>query len=73
MRPRSLPPNCGPLDRLLRGVAGILLLGLYGALDAPLRYLTFLGFPLLATALTGFCPLYALLGLSTGRRKGTSP
>jgi hypothetical protein len=62
-------PNCGTVDRVLRLVLGIGLLGLYGALDAPGRYLTLLGLPLIATAVTGFCPLYALLGVSTlGRR-----
>jgi hypothetical protein len=57
--------NCGTLDRVLRLVLGIALLGLYGALDAPGRYLTLLGLPLIATAITGFCPLYALFGIST--------
>lgn len=61
--------NCGNVDRVLRLVLGIGLLGLYGALDAPGRYLTLLGLPLIATAVTGFCPLYVLLGVSTlGRR-----
>lgn len=57
--------NCGTVDRALRMVLGIGLLGLYGALDAPGRYVTLLGLPLIATALTGFCPFYALLGVST--------
>jgi len=57
------------VDRVLRLVLGIGLLGLYGALDAPGRYFTLLGLPLIATAVTGFCPLYSLLGASTtGRR-----
>jgi hypothetical protein len=61
--------NCGTVDRVLRLVLGIGLLGLYGALDAPGRYFTLLGLPLIATAVTGFCPLYSLLGASTtGRR-----
>ena len=61
--------NCGTVDRTLRLVVGIVLLGLYGALDAPGRYLTLFGLPLIATAITGFCPLYALLDVSTlGRR-----
>lgn len=61
--------NCGTVDRVLRLVLGIGLLGLYGALDAPGRYFTLLGLPLIATAVTGFCPLYSLLGVvTTGRR-----
>ena len=61
--------NCGTVDRALRMVLGIGLLGLYGALAAPGRYVTLLGLPLIATAVTGFCPLYSLLGVATtGRR-----
>jgi hypothetical protein len=69
MTPFAARRNCGTLDRVLRLVLGIALLGLYGALGAPGRYLTLLGLPLVATAFTGFCPLYTLLGVSTtGRR-----
>jgi hypothetical protein len=49
-------------DRLVRLVIGVLLLGLFGALESPWRYLTLLGLIPLGTALTGFCPLYAALG-----------
>lgn len=57
--------NAGRADRVLRLVAGIMLLGLYGALDAPLKYLTLFGLVLVGTALTGVCPLYSLFGIST--------
>lgn len=57
--------NIGTVDRVLRLILGILLLGLYGALDPPGRYLTLLGLIPLGTALTGNCPVYFLLGLST--------
>ena len=60
--------NAGWIDRVVRLVIGVLILGLYGALDPPLRYLTLLGLIPVATALTGFCPLYAVLGWSTTRR-----
>lgn len=60
--------NLGSWDRVVRLVAGIMLLGLYGALEPPLRYLTLLGLLLIGTALTGFCPLYGLFGRSTVRR-----
>lgn len=60
--------NTGRLDRVVRLVLGVMLLGLYGALEAPWRYLTLLGLVLVATALTGFCPLYRLLGVRTCRR-----
>lgn len=57
--------NVGRVDRIIRLVLGIGLLGLYGALNPPLKYFTLLGLVLVATAFSGFCPLYRLLGLST--------
>jgi hypothetical protein len=54
-------------DRLLRLVLGILLLGLFGALDAPWRYFTLIGLIPLGTALTGFCPIYAACGWNAAR------
>lgn len=60
--------NVGTVDRLLRLVVGVVVLGLYGALDPPLKYFTLLGLVPLATALTGFCVVYALLGINTCRK-----
>lgn len=57
--------NIGTTDRILRGILGVLLLGLYGALEPPWQYLTLIGLLPLGTALTGNCPLYSLLGIST--------
>jgi len=54
--------NIPGLERLARLIAGVMILGLYGALDAPWKYVTLLGLLLLGSALTGFCPLYAALG-----------
>jgi hypothetical protein len=59
--------NISGLDRTVRMLAGVLLLGLYGALDAPYRYFTLLGLVLVGTALTGWCPLYAAFRFSTRR------
>ena len=53
--------NIGWPERLIRLAAGILILGLYGALPAPWRYLTLVGLLPFGTALTGFCPLWAAL------------
>ncbi|HTL06388.1 MAG TPA: DUF2892 domain-containing protein [Gemmatimonadales bacterium] len=61
--------NLGTADRLVRIVVGAMLLGLYGALLPPWRYLTLLGLIPLGTALTGNCPLYSVLGLTTLRKK----
>jgi len=60
--------NMGRLDRVLRFLIGVGLLGLFGALESPWKYLTLFGLVLIATALSGFCPLYRLAGLSTCRR-----
>jgi len=54
--------NIGWPERLIRLAAGILILGLYGALPAPWRYLTLVGLLPLGTALRGYCPLRAALG-----------
>jgi len=43
-------------DRGLRLLVGVMLLGLYGALPAPWRYLTLVGLLPLGSALTGCCP-----------------
>jgi hypothetical protein len=59
--------NVGTFERLARLVLGVLILGLYGALDAPWKYLTLVGLVPLGSALTGFCPLYALLGWNRTR------
>ncbi len=67
----AMDRNIGNLDRLIRLVIGILLLGLYGALEPPLRYVTLLGLIPLGTAFLGSCPLYSRLGISTGRRHPT--
>lgn len=57
--------NTGWLDRGIRLVLGVLLLGLYGALEPPLKYFTLFGLVLVGTALTGVCPMYSLFGIST--------
>jgi len=54
--------NVTKADRVLRLVVGGLILGLYGALPTPWRYLTLVGLIPLGTSLTGFCPLYAAVG-----------
>ena len=46
-------------DRAFRLLLGVLILGLYGALPAPWRYLTLAGLLPLGSALTGFCPIRA--------------
>ena len=54
--------NIGNIDRIGRLILGILILGLYGAMEAPWRYFTLIGLVPFGSALTGFCPIYAILG-----------
>lgn len=54
--------NLGWPERQLRLAAGTLILGLYGALPAPWRYITLPGLLPFGTALRGYCPLRAALG-----------
>jgi hypothetical protein len=54
--------NVGRIERVVRGIVGLMILGLYGALPSPWRYITLIGLIPLGSALTGFCPIYARLG-----------
>ncbi|HEU5171848.1 MAG TPA: DUF2892 domain-containing protein [Gemmatimonadales bacterium] len=67
--------NIVKAERFLRIVVGVLLLGLYGALPAPWRYLTLIGLVPLGTGLTGHCPIYAAIGWNRHAvsRKGGNP
>lgn len=68
--------NMGPTDRIGRFVVGVALAGTglftLNGLQADFAgiVLTVLALLLLATSLTGFCPLYVPWGISTLRRKG---
>ena len=55
--------NIGVSERVIRAIIGILLLGLYGAVPAPWKYVTLIGLIPLGTALTGHCPVYRMLGI----------
>ena len=55
--------NIGTFDRILRALAGGLILSL--VFVGPQTCWGLLGLIPLVTALTGFCPAYRLIGLST--------
>lgn len=55
--------NVGGLDRILRIVAGVALIGL--TLAGTIGTWGWVGIVPLATGLIGFCPVYPLLGLNT--------
>ena len=54
--------NLGTVERVLRLIAGVGILGLFGALPSPWRYFTLIGLIPFGTALTGHCPFRAALG-----------
>lgn len=66
MRPVSmnlLKNNMGKVDRIIRIVLGILLIGnVFYALQSPIGWI---GIILIVTGIAGICPLYSLLGLNT--------
>jgi hypothetical protein len=63
--------NEGTADRILRIVAGIVLLSL--TVVGPKTSWGLVGLPLLLTGLVGNCPLYSIFGLSTCPAKPSGP
>jgi hypothetical protein len=59
--------NVGGIDRILRVVAGLLLLSL--VFIGPQSLWGLVGLIPLGTALLGFCPAYRLLGIDTCPRR----
>ncbi|HEX7967623.1 MAG TPA: DUF2892 domain-containing protein [Stellaceae bacterium] len=57
--------NVGSIDRTLRVVLGLALLSLLFTVDGALRWIGLVGLIPLATAGAGWCPAYALLGISS--------
>jgi len=55
--------NEGTLDRVLRMIGGVVILAL--VFVGPKTPWGYLGLIPLITGIVGFCPLYALVGLST--------
>lgn len=55
--------NVGGIDRILRLVLGLVLIGL--TLSGTIGVWGWLGLVLIGTAAIGFCPLYPLIGLNT--------
>ena len=58
-----MTPNVGATDRIVRIVAGLVLIGL--SASNTVGWWGWLGIVPLATGIAGWCPPYAMLGLST--------
>lgn len=58
--------NVGNVDRILRVVAGLVLIAVFFMYpEASWRYWALIGIVPLATGLFSTCPVYSLLGMST--------
>jgi uncharacterized membrane protein HdeD (DUF308 family) len=58
-----LKNNVGKVDRVIRVVLGVLLIGnVFFALQHPIGWI---GVILVLTGIAGICPLYSLLGINT--------
>lgn len=57
--------NVGTIDRMLRIVAGLVLLSLLFILEGEAKWFGLIGIVPLATAAMSWCPLYTLLGFRT--------
>lgn len=68
-----MKPNEGIADRVIRIAAGFLVLSLFFLLEGNVRWLALLGIVPLLTGLAGYCPLYAILGISTCPLEKSAP
>ena len=58
--------NVGSLDRIIRIVLGVALIGAFFVFpDSPWRLAFLIGIVPLVTAMMGSCPIYSVLGLSS--------
>lgn len=62
--------NIGDIDRVVRIVAGLVILSLFFVLEGPNRWWALVGFVPLMTGLVRWCPAYLPFGITT--RKSTS-
>lgn len=65
--------NVGTVDRVIRVVAGLILLSLVFILEGNARWWGLVGLLPLATGLMGWCALYAPLGIDTCRTGHGTP
>ena len=61
--------NIGLVDQWLRIILGVALLSAVFLAESGWRWLGLIGIVPLATAFASWCPLYAVLGISTCRQR----
>ncbi len=61
--------NVGSTEKAIRIVVGLALLSLLFLLDGPSRWLGLIGLVPILTALVGWCPAWAVLGINTCKTK----
>jgi hypothetical protein len=59
--------NVGNIDRIIRIVTGVFLLGFF-FLEGNIKYFGAVGIVLILTSFIRFCPLYTLFGIKTCKR-----
>lgn len=61
--------NVGNTERIIRVVAGLVVLSLLFLVEGNLRYLGFIGLIPLTTGILGYCPLYTIFKVNTNKAK----
>jgi membrane-associated protease RseP (regulator of RpoE activity) len=61
--------NVGKIDRWIRIILGIAILSLLVFLNGSIKWIGLIGLIPLLTGLLNYCPIYALLGISTDKKK----
>lgn len=57
--------NVGSIDKVLRVIVGLALLSMLLWVEGNAKYWGLIGIVPLLTALTGICPAYSIIGVST--------
>ncbi|MBI3547342.1 MAG: DUF2892 domain-containing protein [Gammaproteobacteria bacterium] len=61
--------NVGSIDKIIRIVIGLALLSLLFILQGNVRWFGLIGVVPILTVVTGWCPVYSLIGVNTCRSK----
>ena len=65
----NMKQNVGSKDKMIRIIAGVILLLVLLFVQSGIRWIGLLGIVLLATAFLGSCPIYSVLGMNTKEKK----